>query len=313
VTATFQENLVWLERAALPQPRAGYIGGVIHGRYVVAGGSFWEGNRKRWSARVDVFDPRIGTWSEAESLPKSRSDCACATVGNRLYVFGGQDHDGAKLDSMILMHGQWRPLPEADLPEPRLYATAVASGDWIYIVGGLSKAGEYASAWNTLWRWSTSVPKSRWQILQGIPGPGVISLAAAAIGQKIYVFGGANAGGHNVVNSNNAFEFDSRTQRWTQLPDLPISRRCWSAVPLDNKVLLIGGYTEDYEKEVFQYDLAAHALSSVGVLPRGVCDARFFRIGGAVVGAGGETGHRIRGACTFESRLPSSWLKGSGQ
>jgi N-acetylneuraminic acid mutarotase len=298
-----QKKPVWLERATLPQPRAGYIAGVVNGRYVIAGGSFWEKDQKIWTARVDIFDPRTNTWSEAASLPDPRSDSACVTVRGSLYVFGGQDHAIAKSDALVLKHEEWRPLPEAALPESRLYASAVALGNSIYMVGGMSKVRDFKSTRNTLWRWNTTSAKRRWEILPSIPGPGLINTAVAAIHQKIYVFGGAIEGGNDVLNSNRAFEFDIETQRWTQLPDLPISRRCWSAVPLDDRVLLIGGYTGVYEKDVFEYDVLSHSLSAVSALPRGVCDAKFLRIGDSVVGAGGESGDKVRGPWTFELRL----------
>jgi N-acetylneuraminic acid mutarotase len=313
MTVSIQEKLVWVERATLPQPRAGYIAGVIDGRYVVAGGSFWEKDQKIWTARVDAFDPRTNTWSEASSLPEPRSDSACATLGGNLYVFGGQDRAGAKSDALVLKHGKWRPLPEATLPESRLYASAVVSANSIYIAGGMSKTRDPKSVRNSFWRWNTRASKQGWEILPAIPGPGLINLAAAAIHQKIYVFGGANAGGQDYVNSNRAFEFDIRTQRWTQLPGLPIARRCWSAVSLEDTVLLIGGYTEVYEKEVFEYDPVLHSLGLMSELPSGVCDAKFLRIGDYVVGAGGESGDRIRGPWMFESRLPSRRSKDTAQ
>jgi hypothetical protein len=73
---------------------------------------------------------------------------------------------------------------------------------------------------------------------------------------------------------------------------------------LPTGVLLIGGYTTTYEKDVFEYELVTHSLRQLGALPQGVCDAKFSRIGNLIVGAGGEVADKIRGAWTFEALLP---------
>lgn len=305
MTTTSYNELTWHERAPLLSPRAGYIAGVVGGRYVIAGGSFWQHNQKEWTSRLDEYDPLSNTWTEGTSLPEPRSDAAGVAFGHDLYLFGGGDHVRVRTDVLVLRHGKWETVPEAALPEPRLYAGAVVLGRAIYVLGGMSRAGDYMSARNTLWKWSPQSPRKGWEILPPFPGPGLINSAITAVDEKIYLFGGGTTDGMTVVNSNAALEFDCRTKRWTRLPDLPIGRRCWWAVPLHGKVLLIGGFTTTYEKEVLEYHLVAHSLRGAGALPYGVCDAKFFRIGKSVVGAGGEVADKIRGAWTFEAQLPA--------
>jgi len=302
VVATPTE-LTWRERAALPLPRAGYVAGVINGRYIVAGGSYWENNQRHWTSRVDEFDPRTNAWSQSVSLPEARSDAACVMVRDTLYVFGGGAHGHARSDALALRAGEWEAVPHAALPEPRLYASAVAFDGQVYVVAGLSKPGDYASARNTFWKLTVGSARKGWESLPPLPGPGLVNAAVTVVGQRIYVFGGAHAGGANVVNSNKAYVFDCKTERWESLPDLPVSRRCWSAVPLRGKVLLIGGYTDSCHKDVLTYDLRAHTLDPAGDLPQGTCDAKFFRLGNSIIGAGGEVADGIRGEGTYQARL----------
>lgn len=299
----FGNNQVWRERAPLPLPRTGYIGGVVNGFYVVGGGSYWVDNKKILTSRVDVFDPHENAWSMVAPLPEPRSDAASVTVRNRLYAFGGLVDSRSRADALVLSGAVWRAIPEATLPEPRYYATAVALGEAIYLIGGMPMVGDYMSARNTLWRWDTASDTKEWEILPSFPGPGLILHAAAVVGRKIYVLGGAEGRTNRVANSSAAYEFDCGTRRWARLPDLSVARRCWWAVPFAETVLLVGGYSSAYEDEVLEYDLRSHTLRSAGTLPRGICDAKFFKVGDFVIGAGGEAGDKIRGDSIFELRI----------
>jgi hypothetical protein len=63
-------GLVWRERAPMPRPRTGYMGGVINGRLIIAGGSYWENDQKLRTPRVDLFDPSSNTWQAGAPLPE---------------------------------------------------------------------------------------------------------------------------------------------------------------------------------------------------------------------------------------------------
>jgi N-acetylneuraminic acid mutarotase len=283
--------------------RGGYIAGVVNDCYIVAGGSYWQDEQKHWTSRVDEFNPRSNVWNEGPPLPEPRSDAACVTVRDTLYAFGGGNDNRARADALALVAGQWKAIPEGTLPEPRLCASAVLSGGSVYVVAGMSDPADYTSLKNTLWRWTPGAGENSWEVLPSFPGPGLINAAVATVGQKIYVLGGAQAGGQNVVNSSKAYVFDCGSERWQKLPDLEVSRRCWSAVPLRGKVLLIGGFTDTYHRDVLTYDLGSQSLSRAGDLPQGVCDAKFFRLGSFIIGSGGQAADRTRSGCTFESKL----------
>jgi N-acetylneuraminic acid mutarotase len=296
----FGDKLVWHERAELKQPRAGYMAGVIDGRYVIAGGSYWTGGKKIWTDEVDIFDPVHNTWTEGARLPQPRSDAANVVVEGGLYTFGGGEGDDVRRDAWVFKNGRWTELATGELPEPRVYAVAVAVRGLIYLVGGMSNHTDWYSLSNELWVWN---PRSRaaWKKLAPMPGPGLITAAVATLNDKIYVLGGAKTGGKDVVNVKSAFEFDPQTGNWTSLPDLPIDRRCWWGLPHDDKILLFGGYTNTNEADVFAYRPATHTLANVGAMPHGLCDAKFFRIGNSIYGVGGESAPAIRGKWTLQA------------
>jgi len=309
VTMLLADQLVWRERAPLPQPRAGYMAGVVDRQLVIAGGSYWENDKKIWTSRVDLFDPAADSWRSGTPLPEPRSDSACISYKNALYVFGGGAGGEVRRDAMVFRGGKWSTLATATLPEPRIYSVAVEWRGSIFLVGGMTKATDYTTVKNSLWVWNPESPRAGWDTLPSLPGPGLISHSVAVMGGRIYVFGGATTGGTDVINLASVYRFNSQTREWARLPDLPIARRAWWAVSLPERILLLGGYSDAFDDEVFEYDPASGAFQRVGRLPHGICDSKFFRIGPWVIGTGGEAGNKIRGQWTFQAELLPKWLR----
>jgi N-acetylneuraminic acid mutarotase len=302
-SAAFARKLVWKDRATLPLPRSGYMAGVIDGKYVVAGGSYWVGQQKHWTADVEVFDPLRNCWSKAQPLPQPRSDAASVVYDGDLYVFGGDRQSEAHHEALKFRAGKWTAVPAAELPESRIGAVTVVSQGAIYLIGGMSKAGDYSTASSSLWVWNPNSPGKGWQDLPPIPGPGLITHATAVVNGKIYVVGGATNSGQQVANVRTVFEFNPETNQWKQLGDLPISRRAWWGLGLSNEILLLGGYTTAYEQDVFAYQLPSGTLVNIGSIPFGVCDARFLRVRDSIIGTGGEVRDKVRGNRTIEAHL----------
>jgi N-acetylneuraminic acid mutarotase len=297
------QQLEWRNMAELPQPVAGYMAGVVDGKLLIIGGSYWENKTKRWIDSVQAFDPRSNTWQNEAPLPEPRSDGALGIIGNDIYIFGGNGGADTRNDAIVFHAGKWSALPTADLPQPRQYAAAISSRGSIYLLGGLSKAGQYESVTNTFWRWR---PKQKgWETLPPLPGPGRINHAMAEINGEIYVLGGATTGPKGVRNLNDAYSFDPNRKRWTRLGDLPVSNRAWWAVGLGHRALVLGGYTDVFESRVYWYD-PQHNLRSAGDLPHPLADAKFFRMGDMLVGTGGEAAAGIRGKWTMTAEIPKS-------
>jgi len=305
-TLCFGQEFVWRERAQLSLPRAGYMAGVIHGKYVIAGGSYWQDKKKQWTDEVDVYDPAHDSWSHAARLPEPRSDAASVSLGGNLYLFGGGANGAIRRDALVFHGGKWSSLPTAELPEPRIYSVAVANRGLIYILGGMSKHNDYSSLSNKVWVWNPHTPNKRWKEVHSFPGPGLMTAAVAAFGGKIYVLGGAKEGGQDVVNVNTAYVYDPRTDTWAILPPLPLGRRCWWGLTAPPDIYLFGGYTSTNERDVFSYSPATGALTKVGEMPHGLCDAKFFFIDSSIYGVGGESAPGIRGRWTLEAVLPTN-------
>jgi len=298
-------NLVWSAGAALPRPVAGYMAAVRDRKLLIIGGTYWENDQKCWTDQVQSLDLRTNSWHNDVPIPSPRSDAASVTVQGDVYIFGGAVGPEARSDSLVLQNAKWNALRSADLPEPRLYPTAIASCDFVYLLGGMSRYGDYRTIANTFWRWQLG--SKRWETLPSLPGPGRIHPAMTELDGALYVLGGATTGPRDVENLRDAYKYDPATNEWTRMPDLTVANRSWCAVSLGYRALLLAGYTNDIAREVYLYD-PEHNLRSIGLLPYGLADIKFCLVGSTIVGAGGEAGHRIRGKWTLKAELPGSWL-----
>jgi N-acetylneuraminic acid mutarotase len=280
----------------------------IHGRLIVAGGSYWKQGKKYWTGRTDLFDPETGAWQAAEPLPEPRSDAAAATVRDVFYLFGGGAGEIVRRDALAYRNGHWTRLAGAQLPAPRLYAMSAVEGGLLYVSGGIAKAGAMNSAVNSFWSWDPAHPKAGWLELPPIPGSARFSHGMIARAGQILVMGGGTPApnGIDVNNLNDAYCYHIPAGTWTRLPNLPVARRAWGALADGRRILLFGGYTAAYEREILSWDPETGRCEPATPLPHPLADAKFFRIGSVVVGAGGETADHVRGPWTLVARTPGA-------
>ena len=93
-----------MERLApLPVPNGGFIAAAIGNRLVVAGGTTWEGETKRWLDRIWTYDPAADRWSDAGRLAGAVAYPVSAQAGDTLWWAGGSGgadgSDGAAANS----------------------------------------------------------------------------------------------------------------------------------------------------------------------------------------------------------------------
>jgi N-acetylneuraminic acid mutarotase len=293
-------TLTWRERAPMPLPRAGYMAGLLGGKLVIAGGSYWKDNQKYWSDRTDYFDADRNAWESGPSLPSARGDAACVTVKDSMYTFGGGQ--GAPTAEVWRLHkNAWSHLDGSPLPEPRALAVAAELDGVVYLLGGLTKAGDYASATNRVWVWRPSASQSGWKEIPALPGPGRVSHAMAAANGKVYVFGGVTMDGSALHNLDDAYMYDPGSRTWSTLTALPVARRAWWAQTVRNRILILGGYTADFTAEILEFDPATGMASKTdSTLPHPLADAKFVLAGKRLLAAGGESGVKVRAVWTIE-------------
>jgi N-acetylneuraminic acid mutarotase len=196
----------WTTLASMPTARAG-LAAAQEGNVIYAiGGRQNTGGPCSGSpvAAVEAYDIDTDTWTTVAPLPAPRSDLAAATIGGKIYVFGGCDAAGNFLNTVDVydpITNVWSPAP-ADMPTARaaMYAVA-AKGGTVYVIGGwdgvnpgLSTNEAYKISSNT---WTSGL----------LPMPTARAEASAVgHGGQIYIVGGATPGFGASVDANEAFK-----------------------------------------------------------------------------------------------------------
>ena len=195
--------------APMPTGRAGLAAAVVgNAIYAIGGRTFTGGPCSGFGfaelATVERYDIDTDTWTTVAPLPTPRSDLAAATVGGKIYVFGGCRGSGtvlADVDVYNPITDTWSTTP-ADLPTARAAMYAVAQkGNEVYVIGGWDGIG-FGLATNEAYKvstdsWTTGLPPMPTARAEG---------GAAGHGGRIYIVGGARPGFGASVAANEVFK-----------------------------------------------------------------------------------------------------------
>lgn len=183
-------------------------------------------------ACVDAWEP-----TPLAGAPVARMRHACAAVGDKVVVWGGQGADGnlASGGVLDLGAGSWKTTSVANAPQARAYAPAVATGDRFFVWGGHDGAprgdgGLYDPATDT-WKPVTmaGAPSARW----------LHTITWAAEAKRVVVWGGYDGTDYLATGAI----YDPATDAWTTVStsDAPTRRREHVAVWNGTHVVVSGG------------------------------------------------------------------------
>lgn len=130
----------WDTAAPCPMARNSAVGGVIDGLLYLAGGrETVEGDPPiRNTGQLERYDPKADRWERLAPIPRPAGGLSGATVGGRLYVFGGE------IPGVIENCWSYSPREDAWAAEPAMTTprhglAAVELGGRIYAIGGGEK------------------------------------------------------------------------------------------------------------------------------------------------------------------------------
>lgn len=303
LTAAAAGSSVWTVRAPLPEPRAGLLQAAVGRRLLVAGGTYWLGERKIWSARTDFFEPATNSWQAGPSLPSPRADSAVVTVSGEVFVIGGSSEGTALDDVIVFSDGKWKALPAMRLPQPRTYPVAASIGSRLYVFGGMSRPGDFKTINDEVLVWDVTKPRDGWRSVSKMPPPRRSNFGSAVQDGKVWIFGGVTVGGGGTIrNLDESWSFDPTGGEWRSARAAPVANRAWAAVSHGSDILLLGGYTTEFANQVLRFSPgpSSWVIEPRAALPHGLADARFSWIGKKLYVTGGESGNRIRSGATWE-------------
>jgi N-acetylneuraminic acid mutarotase len=260
----------WERLAPLPVGNGGFITAAIGGEVVIAGGTTWQGDVKTWLDQIWAYEPTLNAWRDAGRLAAPLAYGVTGHAGDTGWFAGGSSGQETHCVLWKLATGLV-PQRVATLESGFVYAAGGRIGQKLYVVGGsddqgaLDRVGARCVA--------IDLPTGAATRLADYPEAGLMTGTAAAIGEKLYVFGGArwDAGKKTVVNHATAHAYSVVTGKWTALPPLPHPGRGYTAVALDDRhVFIAGGYRDDaveFVADAYLFDVKAGKYTPTTPLP----------------------------------------------
>jgi N-acetylneuraminic acid mutarotase len=309
----------WTKSTPFREATSGYAAGVIQGKFVIAGGTYWEGTANHWKKKVFssatyLFDPTTQEWQRLANLPVPLGYPASAAVDNRLFVLGGYNGHNANREIFTLTkEGNeyvWKTFGK--LPFDRIFGKAVTIGKDIYLVGGstqfepLDAIGTCCTsktATNSLLVFNLARPERGWRELAPYPGATRWLFSAEGDGKAIWMFGGRYQANPKdpLQLYPEVLRYSPVDAKWKLMTYLPID--LWgtssvTAVFADGRMLLIGSIGKTW-----QLDLNLLKYEELAPLPEAVEVDKFVWLANHVIGSGGENstddGPRRRSESTF--------------
>lgn len=174
-----------------------------------------------------------GAWQAGPPLPDTpRAELGVAAIGDVVYAIGGHNNLVTAFDTKTQ---QWKAM--APLPKNIDHANVAAVGGKIYVVGATfgenTKVGDGDA-------FLVFDPKlNQWSKIAIMPdGTDRGASGVAVIGTKIYVVGGWKNYGKATTDFS---AYDTATDTWEKLPDLPLKRDHLVAGAVGGIVYMIGG------------------------------------------------------------------------
>lgn len=169
---------------------------------------------------------------------------SASTVDNKkVLIFGGFGGMGrhARRDDLLLLDlecGKMEVIDVLDAPCPRVGHTSSMIGDSMYVIAGRA---DPSNILNDVWVFN--VTKKDWRLLEcsGTPFLPRHRHAAAAVGSRIYVFGGI----HSDMIYSSLCVFDTQNFEWSEVQvqgDLPCARHSHSMAAYGTQIFVFGGY-----------------------------------------------------------------------
>jgi outer membrane protein assembly factor BamB len=234
------------------------------------------------SAGVFHLDPSTGALTQTGTLTAPTHDAAAASIGGRLFVFGG----GAQttVDTVQSVPATGSASVAGHLPRPRSDLAAVEVGTTVYLVGGYDGQAPTRDVLAT-------TDGVTFHVAARLP-VGVRYPAVSAIGNTIYVFGGEAAGAPSAAVQ----AVDTRTGSARVVGQLPEPRTEASAFSIGGALFIAGGRTAaGPSSDILRFDPAHNRFARAGSLPAPVADAASAVVNDRAYLVGGEGASAVAG------------------
>jgi N-acetylneuraminic acid mutarotase len=202
------------------------------------------------------YDPAADTWKALAPMPTKRGSPVAVAVGGKIYVIGGAATP-ANQPEVTAVHpakphvvlgtveeydpatNTWR--ARTPMPTPRNHAVGAAVNGKVYVIGGrvggafigiaadIDVVEEYDPATD---RWGATRAR--------MPTPRS-AMAGGVHDGRIYISGGEGQTGVYMMTFRSLEAYDPAANRWTVLPNMPVSRHGLAGAVVGNELHMVSG------------------------------------------------------------------------
>lgn len=230
--------------------------------------------------------PPPGRWRFEPEMPRTQVEATAIGIGPVIYTAEGSPP--GNLHTVLAYDTRNRTWSEpTHIPIGLDHAEAATYDGKLYLAGGYLDGEEPTTDF-----WQYDPKTNRWTQLPSMHQPPRAAGAAAVIGHKLYVAGGApqtfNVSSFPVYNTLEIYDFDTGT--WSFGAPMQVGRHHISGAAVDGKLYVVGGRgAKDHSLNIFEsYDPKTDEWKTLPPIPLGVSSPRVVAADGKVVVVGGE-------------------------
>lgn len=281
----------WQLRDSLPEPRSTHFAAASGGKIYVAAGSAGYPN---FYSSARSYDPATNAWTTIASAGEARSFSATnnAVINGVLYVIAGNPSGTCSNtnEAYTIATNSWA--SRAAAPLFRCHASAVAYNGRVYVVGGWNASSTVRYTQVDVYDPATNA----WSL--GTPLPGGTfrgGMAAAVLGDKLYLVGGTVS--TSTPCSNTMAIFDFATSTWSTGAAMSTVRCSPAAAVVNGRIYVAGGWdgASAFHATVESYDPLTNSWRSEPSLTVARQSLALVAVGNSLfaIGGGGSAVTRI--------------------
>ncbi|HOV28231.1 MAG TPA: kelch repeat-containing protein [Pseudobacteroides sp.] len=268
----------WSEGASMPTARSNFGISKLNNKIIVLGGKNGESVLKSF----EEYDPTLDSWTIKKSLSNADSDFTVSEINGKLYFAGGQaSNKVVEYDDTIGLYTQ-----RSELPSKLIGHTSVVINEKLYILGGYGE-GSYLSdvtIYNPkegIWKKNTDMNHLR------------SYFSSTVLDGKIYAIGGIGGVNLGLGGLDSVESYDPANDTWTLEPKMSVPRVDASAVSLNGKIYVMGGFDDLLSRSTFydsmeEYDPATKTWSLKAKMPEMRCSHEAVALNGYIYVIGGS-------------------------
>jgi N-acetylneuraminic acid mutarotase len=283
---TPNRQMAWEFKAPLPVALWGNAGATTDGcTFLSIGGQDGAGVAQ---ATVSRYDLLADSWTARAPMPEGRFGLTAATVGQKVYVFGGYTGPDVQIGDNNYIYdaatNTWTTGDPVPLAGGIATAAEAAFRGRVYVIGG-DDGDLNSNDTNLLYDPATDT----WRNRAPMPTPRENNVAVT-LGSKIYVAGGLQV--QVSFDGLNTFEsYDPRTNTWATLAPMN-SPRISPGIATDGRYIYVFGGSSSYSpqrdlRSAERYDPITDTWANAPRMVQAVNAAASGYVGGGLISAGG--------------------------